>query len=97
MPDYRRRLPHFQPDGAYLFVTWRLYGSVPLALPDVAYPTPGHAFAAQDLALARGHGPRWLSDSRIAQRVAEAIVHGAQGKQLYECRAWTVMPTMSTC
>src|ERR1035441_9057801 len=24
MAEYRRRLPHFHPDGEYLFVTWRL-------------------------------------------------------------------------
>ena len=29
MPNYRRHLPHWQPDGAELFVTWRLYGSKP--------------------------------------------------------------------
>jgi len=31
MAEYRRRLPHFQPDGEYLFVTWRLHGSLPAA------------------------------------------------------------------
>jgi hypothetical protein len=29
MPNYRRHLPHWQPDGAEFFVTWRLYGSLP--------------------------------------------------------------------
>jgi REP element-mobilizing transposase RayT len=29
MPDYRRKLPHFHPTGKYLFVTWRLWGSLP--------------------------------------------------------------------
>jgi hypothetical protein len=24
MPEYRRKLPHFHPDQAYLFLTWRL-------------------------------------------------------------------------
>jgi len=28
MPEYRRRLPHFQPDGARVFITWRLWGSL---------------------------------------------------------------------
>ncbi len=28
-PYYRRNLPHFQPAGATLFVTWRLAGSLP--------------------------------------------------------------------
>lgn len=31
MPNefYRRRLPHWQPDGATIFFTWRLHGSLP--------------------------------------------------------------------
>ncbi len=29
MPDYRRKLPHFHPTGKSLFVTWRLWGSMP--------------------------------------------------------------------
>jgi REP element-mobilizing transposase RayT len=27
MREYRRRLPHIHPNGAYLFLTWRLWGS----------------------------------------------------------------------
>ena len=92
MTEYRRRLPHLHPDGAYLFVTWRLYGSLPVEPADVIYPTPGHAFAAQDRALARGHGSRWLSDPRVAQRVVEAIRTGESQKEFYELQAWSVMP-----
>ena|ERR1035438_4310245 len=76
MAEYRRRLPHFHPDGVYLFVTWRLHGSLPVAPADVIYATPGHAFAAQDRALARGHGRHWLSDPRVARRLVEAIQTG---------------------
>jgi len=59
---------------------------------DVIYATPGHAFAAQDRALARGHGSRWLSDPRVARRVAEAIHAGESQKEFYELQAWSVMP-----
>src|SRR5450759_1818961 len=48
MAEYRRQLPHFHPDGEYLFVRWRLHGSLPVAPPDIIYATPGQAFAAQD-------------------------------------------------
>ena len=92
MAEYRRRLPHFHPDGVYLFVTWRLHGSLPVAPADVIYATPGHAFAAQDRALARGHGRRWLSDPRVARRLVEAIQTGESQKQFYELEAWAVMP-----
>jgi putative transposase len=75
-----------------LFVTWRLYGSLPAALTDIIYPTLGHAFAAQDRALDRAQGPRWLNDSRLAHIVAEAILAGAIEKRFYELTAWAVMP-----
>ena len=71
MAEYRRRLPHFHPDGEHLFVTWRLHGSLPATPRDVVYATPGHAFAAQDRALARAREPLWLNDARVARRVAK--------------------------
>jgi REP element-mobilizing transposase RayT len=51
MPEYQRRLPHFQPDGACLFLTWRLWVSLPRQANSVTYSTPGQAFVAQDRAL----------------------------------------------
>ena len=36
MAEYRRRLPHFQPEGEYLFVTCRLHGSLPVAEPPLS-------------------------------------------------------------
>jgi REP element-mobilizing transposase RayT len=92
MAEYRRRLPHFHPDDEYLFVTWRLHGSLPVTPLDVIYATPGHAFAAQDRALARNHGQPWLSDSRVARQVVEAIRNGEHQKGFYESQAWVVMP-----
>jgi len=92
MAEYYRRLPHFQPDDAYLFVTWRLHGSLPAKQPQVVYATPGHAFVAQDRALDRALGSQWLSDSRVAKAVAEAILAGASEKRFYELTAWAIMP-----
>ena len=43
MLEYRCRLPHFQPDDAYIFLTWRLFGSRPAIRAKGLYPTPGHA------------------------------------------------------
>ena len=91
MTEYRRRLPHFHPDGEGLFVTWRLHGSLPAPQPDVIYPTPGYAFVAQDHALARRSGMLWLSDTRVARHVAETIRAG-EGREFYELSAWVVMP-----
>jgi putative transposase len=92
MFESRRKLPQFQPDDAYLFITWRLHGSLPAMQPDVVYATPGYAFLAQDQALDREVGPRWLKDSRLADTVAEAIMAGARERRFYELSAWAVLP-----
>ena len=92
MAEYRRRLPHFQPDGEYLFVTWRLHGSLPVAPADVIYATPGHAFAAQDRALAQRRDTLWLSDTSVARHVADTIRDGERKQRFYESQAWVIMP-----
>jgi hypothetical protein len=38
MPEYRRRLPHFQPEETYLFLTWRLWVSLPKMPASVPHP-----------------------------------------------------------
>ena len=92
MAEYRRRLPHFQPDGEYLFVTWRLHGSLPAEPADIVYATPGHAFAAQDRALNQQRGALWLSDPRVARHVADTIRDGERQLGFYESQAWVIMP-----
>jgi len=92
MAEYRRHLPHFHPDGAHFFVTWRLDGSLPAQAPGVIYATPGHAFAAEDRALAQSDRRQWLSDTRVARQVADAIRDGESRKRFYELQAWVIMP-----
>ena len=72
-------------------MTWRLHGSLPVAPPDVINATPGHAFVAEDRALAQGRGRLWLSDTRVARQVVEAIREG-EIRKFYELSAWVVMP-----
>jgi len=91
MPDYQRHLPHCHPGGAYLFVTWRLEGSLLAELPEVIYTAPGHRFAAEDRALARGRGPRWLSDTRVAAKLV-GVLQAGERENLYELFAWVIMP-----
>jgi hypothetical protein len=76
--EYRRRLPHFQPHAAYVFLTWRLWGSLPIRFePSPQYPSPGHAFVVADRALERqSFGPRWLIHPQIANLVAERASAG---------------------
>src|ERR1035437_1713442 len=89
MPDYRRRLPHFHPQDAYVFLTWRLWGTLPLRVDSAARPTAGHAFVAQDRAMDRcAVGPLWLQNPYIANLVAEAILIGQGERRFYEFCAW---------
>lgn len=92
--EYRRHLPHFHPHSAFVFLTWRLWGSLPARSdPANIYPSPGHAFVASERALARCHsGSRWLEQAPIASLIAEAIQSGERDKHFYELRAWVLMP-----
>jgi hypothetical protein len=79
MLSYRRRLPHWIPDHAILFITWRLAGSAPprrSELLTVSGPCR-IPFIQQDERLARlSTGPFWLRDPRIASMLAQALRYG---------------------
>ena len=93
MPEYQRKLPHFHPDGTWLFLAWRLWGSMPAKSYSLAYSTPGRNFVAQDRILdRRSTGPRWLLDPRIADLVANAILIGERERRFYNLGALVVMP-----
>ena len=94
---YRRRLPHRHPDQVNIFLTWRLWGSLPSGTKPVAL-TPGQAFAANDRALDRDtHGPLWLKDSAIADLMSQAIQEGESERKFYHLHAWAVMPNTFIC
>ena len=93
MPEYHRRLPHFHPEDTHLFITWRLWGSLPAKRSFAVYPTAGHAFLAQDRAVDRpSSAPLWLKDPRIAELVAQTILIGDSERNFYQLYAWVVMP-----
>jgi len=88
----QRRLPHFYAIGHPLFVTFRLYGSLP---PGRYFGKDalksGEAFVYMDRRLDRQtYGPRYLRMPSIAQLVASSIQRGGPGD--YSCYAWVVMP-----
>lgn len=94
MSYYQRDLPHWHPEGAALFVTWRLDGSKPRTCdaPRGANLAAGRAFVLEDREWDRAAtGPRWLSDPRIAKLVADALRYGEETLQLYTLRAWVIM------
>ena len=85
----------------FLFVTWRLAGSLPMIWPNrqlaggSACPTlsAGQAFVALDREMDKAaFGPVWLRDARVARVVAEALLHGDSGRHFYQLRAWVIMP-----
>ncbi|MEK7407846.1 MAG: hypothetical protein AAB225_22480, partial [Acidobacteriota bacterium] len=75
MSLYQRRLPHWQPTGPPLFLTWRLHGT----LPANRYfgregLSSGRVFVCLDRYLDRaGHGPAWLRQDDIAQLVVDSL------------------------
>jgi putative transposase len=91
---YERNLPHWQPEGAALFVTWRLHGYLPTVLTrEVLTLPPGKAFGVIDRELDEAKtGPHWLGDARVAQMVADSMRYGEQDLKIYELRAWVIMP-----
>jgi putative transposase len=92
---YRRNLPHWQPEGQTIFLTWRLYGSLPKGLTDHLRKwssEPTKQFLNTDRKLdAASMGPRWLNDPEIAGYTEDVILRGAELGQ-YILRAYVVMP-----
>jgi putative transposase len=92
---YARNLPHWQPDGRAIFLTWRLHGSLPRGFVRQLQSLdkdPGKQFVAADKKLdAAATGPRWLKDPEIAAYTEEAIVRGAELGH-YALYAHVVMP-----
>jgi REP element-mobilizing transposase RayT len=95
MSYYERNLPHWHPEGRAIFITWRLYGSLPqhvLRKLEQLRKTPGKQFVAADRHLDDAtDGPNWLRDPEIARRVVEVVLRGAETKQ-YVLYAYVVMP-----
>jgi type I restriction enzyme R subunit/putative DNA methylase len=93
MPYYRRRLPHIQPEGKPLFVTWHLHGSMPHnRFPPPASLSAGRAFVWMDRYLDQAtFGPTWLSRVEIARIVVDSL-HAAEQKLRYcDVHAYVVM------
>jgi putative transposase len=98
MNFYRRNLPHWHPEGASLFLTWRLYGSLP-ASPSTARngcatkDSPGKRFKLLDAVLDKSNsGPLWLKNPRIAGCVVNLIHRGDSVLGYFALHAFVVMP-----
>ena len=95
MTYYERNLPHWQPANKIVFVTWRLFGSLPrraLARIKSGPGDAGHKFLAADRLLDSARsGPLWLATPAIAHCVETALLRGVELGQ-YVAHAWVVMP-----
>jgi REP element-mobilizing transposase RayT len=91
---YRRRLPHLYVIGQPVFVTWRLYGSLPSNrfFPDSTLPS-GKAFVALDRLLDQAHtGPFYLRQPVIADMIVDCVQYHANVLGRYTLHAFAVMP-----
>ena len=93
MSYHSRRLPHWRPENVPLFITWRLYGSMPRN----RFPPPGasagQAFVWMDRYLDRGsYGSTWLMRDDIAQMVFDCLNYASDNLRHYDLHAAVVMP-----
>jgi putative transposase len=93
MNFYRRRLPHWQPEGVPIFLTWRLYGSLPRGVrASDSLSTEGERFLAIDREMDRASsGPTWLKDPRVASCFVDTLFLAEKKWELYQLFAWVVM------
>ena len=96
MSYYERDLPHWQAEGAGLFLTWRLHDSLPKEYFERRTSlSAAREFVRQDRVLDKAeHGPVWLKDLRIAACIADALQFGESDLKLYELQAWVIMSNM---
>jgi REP element-mobilizing transposase RayT len=98
MTFYRRHLPHWHPEAASIFLTWRLYGSLPACARTAKNGCPtkysaGKQFKLLDSALDKcTTGPSWLKDPRIAASIVETIHRGDSVLGYFILHAFVIMP-----
>lgn len=97
MTFYVRHLPHWQPSGESIFLTWRLFGSYPkeliARLREQCEDSAGKNFVRADRELEKSRsGPHWLNKPEIAQSVVAALHRGEYDLRHYDLHAFVVMP-----
>jgi len=93
MAFYRRKLPHWHPAGASIFLTWRLFGSLPANFSSRSNDiSADRAFILADGYLDRAqYGPVWLKAPRVARIVVDSLLAGDQSLRQYDLQAYVVM------
>ncbi|HTB11304.1 MAG TPA: transposase [Bryobacteraceae bacterium] len=91
MSYYRRKLPHWQPDGKPIFLTWRLFGSLPRGkVPESLKEGQRFVLADRQLDAARS-GPVFLKDPQVADAVQQTLLTAAGQWELFDLFAWVIM------
>ncbi|HKO99139.1 MAG TPA: transposase [Pyrinomonadaceae bacterium] len=91
---YRRHLPHWQKADRALFITWRLFGSLPrkTLIASRRESNLGKRFLILDRELDRAsYGPTWLSDCRLAKIVSDSIYKSERELHFYTLSAFAIM------
>jgi putative transposase len=92
---YRRNLPHWQPEGVSVFLTWRLHGSFPNGFAEHlsrwCHDSRRQFLSAERILDAGTSGPFWLADPEIAGIVENTVKRGAKLGH-YALHAYVVMP-----
>ena len=91
---YRRHLPHWQKADSALFITWRLFGSLPqqTIASSLKEKNLGKRFLLLDRELDKArYGPTWLKDPRLAKIVVDSLHYGSEHLKLYRLSAYVVM------
>jgi len=99
MSYYERNLPHWHPEGKAIFLTWRLYGSLPAVVVQQVQShkiksclTSGQEFADFDQHLDHAQfGPLWLKNTMIADSVVSTLRKGQDELNQYMLHAYVVM------
>jgi REP element-mobilizing transposase RayT len=91
---HQRRLPHWEMIGQPLFVSFRLYDSLPQGR---AFPperlASGEAFVAMDRLLdQRRKGPRFMAEPQIAEMIIQSLHNGESRFHRYELHSFVVLP-----
>jgi len=99
---YRRNLPHWHPENRSIFLTWRLYNSLPASLVEQARTArsvcatkipPGRRFQILDTVLDKAStGPLWLRNPLVATHIVETLHKGESALHQYSLHSFVVMP-----
>jgi hypothetical protein len=89
MTYYERNLPHWHPEGQKIFLTWRLYGSLPddvvATLRKSDAPASKKFIRAERFLDQSEFGPLWLRTPKVADAVEGAILRGCELSTNIDC------------